>query len=189
MISSPRPTRAEASDVANAIIDGTDAIMLSGETAAGAYPVESVETMVRIALEAESSFPPRERRRQRVNSDSHAISHAACHITESMDVKVIAAFTHTGFSARLVSKDRPAVPIYAFVPDESVGRKLALDWGVLPTVIEQRGTTDELIAKVEAELVRLGVVRPGEAVVVLGGSPMGVPGRTNFIKIIRAGTG
>jgi pyruvate kinase len=187
MISSPRPTRAEASDVANAIIDGTDAIMLSGETAAGAYPVESVETMVRIALEAESSFPPRERRRQRVESDSHAISHAACHITESMEVKVIAAFTHTGFSARLVSKDRPAVPIYAFVPDERVGRKLTLDWGVQPTVIEYGGSTEELIAKVEAELARLGVVAPGEAVVVVGGTPMGIAGRTNFIKIIRAG--
>jgi len=187
MISAPRPTRAEASDVANAIIDGSDALMLSGETAAGLYPVESVQTMVRIALEAESSFPPRERRRQRVNSDSHAISHAACHITESMDVKVIAAFTHTGFSARLVSKDRPAVPIYAFVPDEVVGRRLALDWGVLPTVIEQSGHTEEMISRVEAELVRLGVVRSGDAVVVVGGSPMGVPGRTNFIKIVRAG--
>ncbi len=187
MISSPRPTRAEASDVANAIIDGTDAIMLSGETAAGMYPVESVETMVRIALEAEAAFPPRERRRQHVESDSHAISHAACHITESMDVKVIAAFTHTGFSARLVSKDRPAVPIYAFVPDEVVARKLTLDWGVLSTVIEQSGSTEELIARVERELTRRGVVQPGEAVVVVGGSPMGVPGRTNFIKIVRAG--
>src|SRR5262249_33701842 len=139
-----------------------------------------------IALEAESSFPPRERRRQRVETDSHAISHAACHITESMDVKAIAAFTHTGFSARLVSKDRPAVPIYAFVPDEVVSRRLMLDWGVLPTIIEQSGTTDEMIARVEAELRRLGVVVPGEAVVVVGGSPMGVPGRTNFIKIVRA---
>ena len=185
MISSPRPTRAEASDVANAIIDGTDAIMLSGETAAGAYPVESVETMVRIALEAESSFPPRERRRIRVGSDSHAISHAACHITESMDVKVIAAFTHTGFSARLVSKDRPGVPIYAFVPDETVARRLTIDWGVLPTVIKYGGSTEELIATVEAELVRIGVVSDGEAVVVVGGTPMGVPGRTNFIKIVR----
>ena len=186
MISSPRPTRAEASDVANAIIDGTDATMLSGETAAGAYPVESVETMVRIALEAESSFPPRERRRQRVESDSHAISHAACHITESIDVRAIAAFTHTGFSARLVSKDRPSVPIYAFVPDDVVGRRLTIDWGVLPTVIQYRGTTEELITTVESELARLGVVRPGEAVVVVGGTPMGVPGRTNFIKIVRA---
>lgn len=186
MIASPRPTRAEASDVANAIIDGTDATMLSGETAAGAYPVESVETMVRIALEAESSFPPRERRRQRVESDSHAISHAACHITESMDVKVIAAFTHTGFSARLVSKDRPAVPIYAFVPEDKVARRLTLDWGVHPSVLEYGGATEELIAAVEAELARLGVVAPGEAVVVVGGTPMGVPGRTNFIKIVRA---
>jgi len=104
-----------------------------------------------------------------------------------MDVKVIAAFTHTGFSARLVSKDRPAVPIYAFVPDERVGRSLTLDWGVQSVVIEYGGTTEELIAAVEAELARMHVVSSGEAVVFVGGTPMGVPGRTNFIKIVRAG--
>jgi pyruvate kinase len=188
MISSPRPTRAEASDVANAIIDGTDAIMLSGETAAGKYPIEAVETMVRIALEAESSFPPRERRRRRVDTDSHAISHAACHITESMDIKAIAAFTHTGFSAKLVSKDRPAVPIYAFVPEDAVARRLTLDWGVQPAVIDYAGgSTEELIEKVECGLIDRGAVRDGEAVVIVGGTPMGVAGRTNFLKIIRAG--
>jgi pyruvate kinase len=187
MISSPRPTRAEASDVANAIIDGTDAIMLSGETAAGAYPVESVETMVRIALEAESSFPPRERRRGHVNNDSHAISHAACHITESIDTKAIAAFTRTGFSARIVSKDRPAVPIYAFVPDDATARSLTLDWAVLPCVMDFKQTTEDLLEAVETELLARGAVRQGEAVVVVGGTPMGMSGRTNFLKIVRAG--
>lgn len=187
MISSPRPTRAEASDVANAIIDGTDAIMLSGETAAGAYPVESVETMVRIALEAESAFPPRERRRLRVGNDSHAISHAACHITESIDTKAIAAFTRTGFSARIVSKDRPTVPIYAFVPDEAIARQLALDWAVQPCVIDFDRNTEDLLEVVEIELVARGAIRQGEAVVVVGGTPMGVTGRTNFLKIVRAG--
>jgi pyruvate kinase len=188
MISSPRPTRAEASDVANAIIDGTDAIMLSGETAAGLYPVESVETMVRIALEAETSFPPRERRRLRVETDSHAISHAACHITESIDTKAIAAFTRTGFSARIVSKDRPTVPIYALVPDEETARTLTLDWAVQPLVIDFKLNTEDLLEAVEAELLRRGAVRTGEAVVVVGGTPMGVSGRTNFLKIVRAGT-
>jgi pyruvate kinase len=187
MISSPRPTRAEASDVANAIIDGTDAIMLSGETAAGQYPVESVETMVRIALEAESSFPPRERRRLHVDNDSHAISHAACHITESIDTKAIAAFTRTGFSARIVSKDRPAVPIYAFVPDEATARRLTLDWAVQPCVIDFDRSTEDLLEAVEVELVARGAVRQGEAVVVVGGTPMGMTGRTNFLKIVRAG--
>jgi len=187
MVHAPRPTRAEASDVANAIIDGTDAIMLSEETAAGEYPVESVRTMVRIALEAEANFPPREKRRARVDTDSHAISHAACTIVESIDVRAIAAFTRSGFSARIVSKDRPIVPVYAFVPDEQTGRRLTLDWGVLPIVIDFAGTTEGLLAAVEAELLRREAVVQGEAVVVVGGTPMGVRGRTNFLKIVRAG--
>jgi pyruvate kinase len=188
MMHAPRPTRAEASDVANAIIDGTDGIMLSGETAAGEFPVEAVETMVRIALETEEFFPPRVRRSQRVESDSHAISHAACSITESIDVRCIAAFTRSGFSARIVSKDRPRVPIYAFVADEAIGRRLTLDWGVAPRVINFAADTEALIAVVEAELLRGGEVAPGEAVVIVGGTPMGVRGKTNFLKIVRPGT-
>jgi len=187
MVRASRPTRAEASDVANAIIDGTDAIMLSEETAAGEYPVEAVETMVRIALETEGSFPPRERRRQRVDNDSHAISRAACAISESIDVRAIAAFTRSGFSARIVSKDRPNVPIYAFVPDDAIARRLKLDWGVLPCVIDFGRRTEEMLENVESELLRRGAVDRGEAVVVVGGTPMGVRGRTNFLKIVRAG--
>ena len=187
MVHAPRPTRAEASDVANAIIDGTDAIMLSAETSKGDYPVESAQTMVRIALETEEFFPPRVRRRQRVDTDSHAISHAACSITESIDVRCIAAFTKTGFSARIVSKDRPAVPIYAFVEDEAIGRRLTIDWGVQPALIEMGPDTDSLIAIVEAELLKRGAVERGEAVVIVGGTPMGVRGKTNFLKIVRPG--
>ncbi|MBV8170841.1 MAG: pyruvate kinase [Candidatus Eremiobacteraeota bacterium] len=185
MVHAPRPTRAEASDVANAIIDGTDAIMLSEETSAGEYPLESVETMVRIALETEEFFPPRVRRSVRVDSDSHAISHAACSITESIDVRCIAAFTQSGFSARIVSKDRPKVPIYAYAPNEVITRRLALDWGVIPCLVTFGGSTDELIASVEADLLARRAVTPGEAVVVVGGTPMGVRGRTNFLKIVR----
>ena len=187
MVHAPRPTRAEASDVANAIIDGTDATMLSAETSIGEYPVEAVETMVRIALETEEAFPPRVHRKQRVDTDSHAISHAAASITESIDVRCIAAFTKTGFSARIVSKDRPGVPIYAFVEDEAIGRRLTIDWGVQPALIEMGRDTDSLIAIVEAELLKRGAVRPGEAVVIVGGTPMGVRGRTNFLKIVRPG--
>ncbi|MBC5805568.1 MAG: pyruvate kinase [Candidatus Eremiobacter antarcticus] len=186
MIVNPRPTRAEASDVANAIIDGTDAIMLSGETAAGRYPLEAVGTMVRIALEAEKSFPSRERRRPRVSSDSHAISHAACYIADSIDIKAIAAFTRTGFSARIVSKDRPPVPIYAFVPDDRIARRLKLEWAVRPCVLDFGRSTDELVAAVEEELIRIKAVAKDEAVVLVGGTPMGVQGRTNFLKIMRA---
>jgi len=187
MVHAARPTRAEASDIANAIIDGTDAIMLSAETAAGEYPVESAQTMARIALETEEFFPPRVRRKQRVESDSHAISHAACGVAESIDVRCIAAFTKTGFSARIVSKDRPIVPIYAFVEDEAIGRRLTIDWGVQPALIEMGRDTDSLIASVEAELLKRKAVERGDAVVIVGGTPMGVRGKTNFLKIIRAG--
>ncbi len=189
MMHSPRPTRAEASDVANAIIDGTDAIMLSGETAAGDYPLEAVSTMVRIAVEAERSFPPaRDRRRAHtVSSDSHAISQAALSITESIDVQAIAAFSRTGFSARIVSKDRPSVPVYAFVPDEHVARRLLLDWAVEPWVLDFGQSTDDLIAAVEERLLASGAVRKGQAVVLVGGTPLGVQGRTNFLKIMRPG--
>jgi pyruvate kinase len=187
MVHSARPTRAEASDVANAIIDGSDGIMLSAETASGEYPVEAVQTMVRIALEAEASFPPRERRRRRVTNDSHAIAHAACHIAESMQVRAIAAFTRSGFSARIVSKDKPPVPVYAFVPDEAVARRLAMDWGVLATVMDFDRSTEEMMEAVEAELLATNVMQRGEAAIVVGGTPLGVRGRTNFLKIIRAG--
>jgi pyruvate kinase len=188
MIHSPRPTRAEASDVANAIIDGTDAIMLSGETAAGEYPIEAVNTMVNIAREVERSFPPvRERRRSTITSDSHAISQAAISITESIDVRAIAAFTRTGFSARIVSKDRPTTPIYAFVPDEQIARRLSMDWAVQTCVLDFGKTTDELIAAVEEKLLSLRAVSKGQAVVLVGGTPLGVQGRTNFLKILRPG--
>jgi pyruvate kinase len=188
MMHNPRPTRAEASDVANAIIDGTDAIMLSGETAAGVYPVEAVATMDRIALEVERSFPPlRDRRRTSVTNDSQAISQAAVSITESIDVKAIAAFTRTGFSARIVSKDRPSVPVYAFVPDLTIARRLLLDWAVQPRVLDFGKTTDELIAAVEEELLSLHAVERGQAVVLVGGTPLGVAGRTNLLKILRPG--
>jgi len=144
--------------------------------------------MVRIAREAEASFPPhRERRMHRVGSDSHAISRAACNIADSMDVRAIAAFTRSGFSARIVSKDRPPVPIYAFVPDETIARRLALDSAVIPCVIDFGRSTEDLMQNVETELLRRGVARQGDAVVVVGGTPLGMRGRTNLLKIVRAG--
>ena len=189
MMHSPRPTRAEASDVANAIIDGTDCTMLSGETAAGDYPVEAVATMIRIAVETERSFPPvRDRRRSsNISNDSQAISQAAISITESIDVRAIAAFTRTGFSARMVSKDRPAVPVYAFVPDERIARRLSLDWAVQPCVLDFGRSTDDLLAAVEERLLDLRAVYRGQAVVLVGGTPLGVAGRTNLLKIMRPG--
>jgi pyruvate kinase len=189
MMHSPRPTRAEASDVANAIIDGTDCTMLSGETAAGDYPVEAVSTMVRIAIETERSFPPvRDRRRSsNITNDSQAISQAAISITESIDVRAIAAFTRTGFSARMVSKDRPTVPVYAFVPNERIARRLSLDWAVQPCVLDFGRSTDDMLAAVEERLLSLRAVYHGQAVVLVGGTPLGEAGRTNLLKIMRPG--
>ena len=122
-----------------------------------------------------------------VTSDSQAISQAAISITESIDVQAIAAFTRTGFSARIVSKDRPSVPVYAFVPNETIAHRLMLDWAVQPRVLDFGKTTDELIAAVEEELLSLEVVVKGQAVVLVGGTPLGVAGRTNLLKILRPG--
>jgi len=148
-----------------------------------------VTTMVRIALEAERSFPPvRDRRRSStVTNDSQAISQAAIAITESIDVRAIAAFTRTGFSARMVSKDRPTVPVYAFVPDEQIARLLSLDWAVQPCVLDFGRGTDDLLEAVEERLLSLRAVTAGQAVVLVGGTPLGVAGRTNLLKIMRPG--
>src|SRR5579883_853179 len=189
MITNPRPTRAEVSDVANAILDGTDAIMLSAETATGAYPIEAVQVMVRIALEAEVSDrtakPPQCKRL----SQSHAVSHAARALTEEASVQSIVVFTRSGTSAHLISKDRPRTPILAYTPSERVYRQLALWWGVWPHRIEMVGTTEDLIAVVEQRLLADNLAQPGEHVVIMGGLPVASRARTNFVKLHRIGDG
>lgn len=183
MIASPRPTRAEASDVANAILDGTDAVMLSGETAIGRFPVEAVEMMGRIALEAEASgrvaVVP-----EHVRGDhAHAIAHAACTIATSLDFHAMCAFTQSGYTARLVAKERPRTPVFAFTNHRRVHSRLALCWGVTPLMLDFDGDTDALIGMVERELLARGLARPGDSVIVLGGSPVAVRGSTNFLKV------
>ncbi len=188
MLHEPRPTRAEASDVANAVIDGADALMLSGETAVGKYPVEAVQMMARIVEEAERSgrhgdVGGRPSVRHLAPTHAHAISHAAREIARDMALKAIVAFTRSGFTARLISKDRPAVPILAATPSEAVRRRLSLFWGVTPVLCPFVEDTDSMIEAVERELVARGYLQPGDPVLILGGMPVTTRGPTNFLKI------
>lgn len=190
MITHPRPTRAEASDVANAIFDGTDAVMLSGETAVGAYPVEAVTMMAAIAEEAEAHLArwgSPMLYRGMTQDDALAIVRAVRELAEERGVRAICAFTRTGRTARLMSKERPQAPILAFTPFESVRRYLALAWGVVPCLLEHRATVEEMLAGVEDALKARGLVQPGDQVVVTGGLPVAVQTPTNFIKLHTVG--
>jgi pyruvate kinase len=185
MVTNPRPTRAEVNDVSNAILDGTDSVMLSAETASGVYPVEAVEMMVRIACETEAGDrTARQPQCQRLTQE-HAVSHAARALSEEASVKAIVVFTRSGNSARLISKDRPHTPILAYTPSERVYRQLALWWGVWPSCIEMHGTTDTLMEEVGQSLINAGLIQPGEHVVIMGGLPIASQARTNFVKLHR----
>ncbi|HTX53880.1 MAG TPA: pyruvate kinase, partial [Candidatus Baltobacteraceae bacterium] len=184
MVGNPRPTRAEASDVANAILDGTDAVMLSAESAAGKYPVEAVKVMARIALIAEAALPAWATTVERASTFPDAISEAACRAAGELKAKAIVAFTQSGLTARLISKYRPDVPIFALSPSESIQRRLCLHWGVAPRVIEILKSTDDL-PKIEAGLLADGLVEPGDALVIVAGAPLFARGTTNLLWLHR----
>jgi pyruvate kinase len=192
MVKSSRPTRAEASDVANAVLDGTDALMLSAETAVGDYPVETVRMMDRIIRTAESSdefAPPSV---EHVGSDpdlqvADAIGEAATHAAQELGAKAIAVFTQSGGTARVVSKHRPRVPLLAFTPEEHVYRGLSAVWGVEPQLLEPLDDIDAMIDSVDALLLDRRDIRRGDLVVILAGSPLHVPGTTNFLLCHRVG--
>ena len=186
MIDHPRPTRAEASDVANAILDGTDAVMLSAETAVGAYPVEAVRVMDRIACETETALSFASMPHDHPTA-AHAVSSAAYTLAREASARLIAVFTRTGASAHLISKERPPMPIIAYTPFETVYRRLALWWGVSPRLSELQGSSEELIAWVDAELQRDGLAQVGEEVVIMGGMPIAGQARTNFVKLHSVG--
>jgi pyruvate kinase len=188
MITHPRPTRAEASDVANAILDGTDAVMLSGETAVGAYPVAAVQVMARIAAEAERECPegPRDPH-DGYPTLAHAVASAAHTLAREAHASLIAVFTRTGASAQLISKERPDVPIVGYTPFDVVYRRLALWWGVIPRHSELKGSTEELIAWVDAQVRNEQIARPGDEIVIMGGMPIAGRARTNFLKLQRLG--
>jgi pyruvate kinase len=184
-----RPTRAEVSDVTTAIFDGADAIMLSAETAAGRYPVEAVDIMVRIAERAERvtlALEPPHLREEGVGF-AEAIADSAATVAHALTARAIVAFTQSGFSARLISERRPDVPIVALTPVPAVQRRLGLCWGVTSRLIREVQTTDEMLEQVEATLLADGAVRPNDVLVIISGAPMWVTGTTNLLKLHRVG--
>jgi pyruvate kinase len=188
MQKNPRPTRAEASDVANAVFDGSDALMLSGETAAGLYPLESVVMMDRIITEAEASVTmlPRPARSGDLQINE-AIAEAICHAAEELKLKVVAVFTESGSSAGLVSKYRPRAPIVAFSPMQETRRRLSLYWGVLPRSMGRVHDIDKLAAAAEQSLLEEKMVKRGDIVGVVAGTPLGTTGSTNLMRLLRIG--
>jgi len=184
-----RPTRAEVSDVANAILDGTDAVMLSAETATGNFPVEAVRTMAKIIAEAERSLHDRSTQRNswpgngRINSIPDLVSHSACEAAEHLNLKAIIAFTTSGFTARMLAKYRPLPRIIAFTPSQIVQRQLSLSWGVVPMKTDEIENTDEVVFQTEKILLHHKLVKPGDIVAILLGAPLFIKGTTNLMKL------
>jgi pyruvate kinase len=187
MVRSATPTRAEAADVANAVLDGSDALMLSEETAIGSYPVEATETMVKIALEAEAMFPYEEilyRRWQDVLPEvNDAAARAACQIAQQVQARAIVAFTTSGTTALRVSKYRPYHPILAVTPSPSVVSRLSLAWGVLPLKKSEPANLEEVFELASKAALETNLAKTGDLIVIIAGIPLAVPGSTNLVKI------
>jgi pyruvate kinase len=187
MIENPRPTRAEASDVANAILDGTDAVMLSAETASGRHPVEAVETMARIALYTEEHY--KLRAPAKVSNTTgfpipHSLAGVVDRVADDLDCRLVVVFTESGHTARIVSAYRPHVPIAAITFREEVYRRLALHWGVVPVLSSFAAvTTDEMMVRGEALLKTKGLARPGDTVLVIAGQAR-TAGATNMLRVL-----
>jgi pyruvate kinase len=190
MTLNPRPTRAEASDVANAIFDGTDAVMLSAETASGKYPRETVAMMDRIIREAEGSITASRDRRRRPGehlSVAEAVCDSICHAADDLKMKVIAVFTESGSTARLISKYRPRCPIIAFSPNQETRRRLSLFWGVIARTIHEVKDIDSLAKVAQKRLLEEKLVEKGDVVGLVAGTPLGIRGTTNFMKLHQIG--
>ncbi len=187
MVTNPRPTRAEASDIANAILDGSDAIMLSGETASGQYPLEAVQTMARIAMRTEASLRHSDIlmgkgiQSQRTTTD--AISHATAQISHELGAAAIVTSTQTGYTARMVSKYRPHATVVAVTPCAKTVRRMLLLWGVYPILGPSFNNTDEMVHSAVSSSLKAGVVKDGDLVVVTAGVPAGTSGTTNMIRV------
>ncbi|NCC63357.1 MAG: pyruvate kinase [Spirochaetia bacterium] len=192
MMHNPRPTRAETNDVSNAVLDGTSAVMLSGETAAGEYPLQAVRTMARITALAERSDDfkrlvfnqIRTLDPKREQTTTEAVGMATRELALSIKASYIACFTQSGATARLIAKFRPSVPIIAFSPLVEVVQMLALSWGVTPILIDVQQSVDQLLAYAPAYLKQHGLVKSGERVVITAGVPVGSSGKTNMIKVV-----
>jgi pyruvate kinase len=185
MIEHPAPTRAEVSDVTNAILDGTDALMLSGETAIGKHPVEAVRVMASIAAKTDAVFPSEGWLRRDALSEasvSAAVAHAVCLLARDLSAAAILTATESGRTALLVARHRPAMPILGMSANQVTARQLALAWGVQPVLIDSLSTTDELFEKAKHTALRSGLVRAGDRVVITAGVPVRQSGSTNLIK-------
>ncbi len=189
MVNAPRPTRAEVTDVANAIFNGADAAMLSEETAVGSYPVEAVSMMVQIALEAEATLPYEEiltnKGKDLQPETDDAISYAACHTAHQLGAAAIIAFTSSGSTARRVAKYRPKVPILAITPSQITQRQLSLSWGIRAFQVPEPSKIAVLFARGARVAKRTGLAKDGDVVVITGGVPIGISGSTNLLKVER----
>jgi pyruvate kinase len=186
MIENPLPTRAEVSDIANAIYDGTSALMLSAETSTGKYPIESVKMMAKIAVETESSVRRQGFKEVQLISElttPHIVADAAYHAARSAGVSALVVGTTSGSTARLLARYRPPVPIYAFTSNERVARELAIVYGVEAIIAPSSESTDDMLFNMESALMRTGRVQPGESVVFVAGQPVNQPGTTNMLKL------
>lgn len=188
MIHNPRPTRAETTDIANAIYDGTTAIMLSGESAQGQYPVEAVQTMGRIAerTEADIDFAGRLKKREAPEGDNitTAISHATCTLAADLDVKAIICVTMSGFTAGMISQFKPGCPIIGCTVKRLVWRQLNLQWGVMPLLIHEENTAEDLFREAVSAAVEAGYLEKGDRVIITAGMPLGISGKTNQLRVV-----
>jgi pyruvate kinase len=188
MMTNPRPTRAEASDVANALLDGADAVMLSGETSVGAYPIETVRTMARILESTERSGMHRMAQIDwQPRTKGGVIAKAATEVAERVGARYLVAFTQSGDSARRLSRHRGDIPILAFTPLASVRSQLSLSWGIETFKVSPVEHTDEMVKQVDEALLKIGRVTDGDLVVIIAGSPPGIPGSTNALRVHRMG--
>ena len=188
MISAPRPTRAEASDVANAVLDGADALMLSGETSVGEYPLETVQTMARIIESTEENGLDRiPELGTKPHTHSGAVVKAAMDIAELLGSKFVCVFTESGDTLRRVSRLRSRIPVLAFSPNEEVRRKLSLIWGATTYLVDKVTHTDQMVKQVDELMLESGKCRVGDEVIIVAGSPPGIPGSTNALRVHRVG--
>ena len=188
MIGASRPTRAEASDVANAVLDGADALMLSGETSVGAYPVETVATMGRIIVAAEEDLSRVPRVQTEPTSISGAIARAAAQVGTSVGASALVAFTQSGTTARLLAEHRSPIPLLAFTPVPEVRSQLSLTWGVETFLVEPVAHTDDMVRQVDSAMLELGRMQPGEYVTIVAGSPPSQSGSTNATRVHKLGS-
>ena len=187
MIGNARPTRAEASDVANAVLDGADAVMLSGETSVGRYPIESVKTMSRIIEAVESSFASVPPLNHVPRTKRGVLAYAARDIGERLEAKALVAFTQSGDTARRLARLHPRLPLLAFTPEPAVRNQLALTWGTETFLVPRVDTTDAMVRLVDQAVLSIGRYEPGDLLVIVAGSPPGTVGSTNLVRVHRLG--